>query len=211
MLASRHIPWATAAVACFAGAVALVAVPDRAPRPVAVQKVPARARPVPPRPAATPTSSPYVIRRVLDTGGPIAYGRWFWDEKGVPDGPVVVTVDTAAEVLSVFRAGFEIGTTAVIYGADQKPTPLGVFPVLQKDADHISNLYDAPMPFMLRLTNDGVSIHGSKISADYATHGCIGVPLAFARKLFAAVKLGDKVVVTRGETLAQGQAVGAIR
>lgn len=217
MLPTRTLAWGLAALACAAGAAMLVAVTSPAPRPVAVQPVPApaaRAHPPAPRTSAArpaPARTPYVIRRVLDTGGPIAYGKWFWDEAGVPAGPVVITIDTAAEVLSIFRAGYEIGTTAVIYGADQKPTPLGVFPIIQKDADHVSNLYHAPMPYMLRLTNDGVSIHGSKIDASYATHGCIGVPLAFARKLFAATKLGDTVIVTRGETLAQGQAVGAVK
>ena len=74
----------------------------------------------------------------------------------------------------------------------------------QKDADHVSNLYDAPMPYMLRLTNDGVAIHGSDVDIDAATRGCIGVPTAFARKLFAQAKLGDKVIITRGEMLGVG-------
>ncbi len=194
------------------GAGVLVGAPRPSPTTVVTQQVPARiavAHKPAPSPSTRPAAPPYVIRRVLDTGGPIRFGKWFWDDAGVPAGPVVITVDTAAEVLSIFRGGYEIGTTAVIYGADHKPTPLGVFPITQKDAAHVSSLYDAPMPYMLRLTDDGVSIHGSQISADYATHGCIGVPLAFAKKLFAAVKLGDKVVVTRGERLAVGGAVTA--
>ena len=60
------------------------------------------------------------------------------------------------------------------------------------------------MPYMLRLTDDGISIHGSEVGDGYVTHGCIGVPTAFARKLFAAVKLGDTVIVTRGEPHALG-------
>ena len=161
-------------------------------------------------PPITTTPSPTVIRRVLDTHGPIRFGTWFWDEAGVPAGPIVITVDTKASVLSIFRAGYEIGTTAVIYGDDGMPTPLGVFPITQKDAHHVSNLYHAPMPYMQRLTNDGVSIHGSPIAADYATHGCIGVPVDFARKLFGATRIGDRVIVTRGETLSAGEPIKAI-
>jgi lipoprotein-anchoring transpeptidase ErfK/SrfK len=78
---------------------------------------------------------------------------------------------------------------------------VGAFPITQKDADHVSNLYDAPMPYMLRLTNDGVAIHGSNVKWGNATHGCIGVPTAFARKLFSAVKLGDLVIITNGKML----------
>ena len=57
---------------------------------------------------------------------------------------------------------------------------------------------------MLRLTNEGVAIHGSDVQWGNATHGCIGVPTAFARKLFAAVKLGDLVIITQGKMLDTG-------
>ncbi|HWK34977.1 L,D-transpeptidase family protein, partial [Sphingomonas sp.] len=109
-----------------------------------------------------------------------------------------------AQVISVFRAGYEIGTAVILYGADETPTPLGVYPITQKDADHVSNLYDAPMPYMLRMTNDGVSIHGSNVQIGYATHGCVGVPIPFAKILFDNVKLGDRVIVTEGKMIGMG-------
>ncbi|MBI0473982.1 hypothetical protein D9601_01205 [Sphingomonas sp. MA1305] len=140
------------------------------------------------------------IKRVLDIG-PIKFGDYAWDDEGVPDGPLIITVDLAAQTLSVFRDGYEIGAAAILYGTDDKPTPLGTFPITQKDADHVSTLYHAPMPYMLRLTNDGVSIHGTEVAWGYATHGCVGVPTAFAKKLFAVAKLGDRVIVTRGRVL----------
>ena len=73
----------------------------------------------------------------------------------------------------------------------------------------MSNIYNAPMPYMLRLTNDGISIHGSDVGDGYATHGCIGVPRAFAKRIFDAVKLGDRVIVTDGERLDLGQPITA--
>ena len=45
------------------------------------------------------------------------------------------------------------------------------------------------------LTNDGVAIHGSSVREGWATHGCIGVPLDFARLLFAAATKGTEVVI----------------
>lgn len=172
---------------------------------------------IPPRPAPKPVPTPsassppaaYTVKRVLPIDGPLRYGEWHWNEEGAPAGPIVITVDLAARVLSVFRDGHEIGATAIIYGADEKPTPLGVFPVTQKDADHVSNIYGAPMPYMLRMTNDGISIHGAEVTPELMTHGCVGVPTPFARKLFGQVRLGDKVIVTRGETLSVGQAITA--
>ena len=167
--------------------------------------------PAKPTPAAlsTPTPAPenMQVKRILDIG-PIKFGDYAWDTKGVPDGPLIITVDLAAQTLSVFRDGYEIGAAAILYGADEKPTPLGTFPILMKDATHVSRTYDnAPMPYTLRLTGDGVAIHGSKVEWGYATHGCIGVPVAFAKLLFAQAKVGDRVIITRGKTLATGQAI----
>lgn len=152
-----------------------------------------------PAPAA-PATDTLVIKHTLPITEPIKYGQWFWNEEGAPAGaPIVITVDLNARVLSVFRGGYEIGTTAVLLGTQEKPTPLGVFPITQKDAHHMSNLYDAPMPYMMRLTNDGVSIHATNVQNGYASHGCVGVPLPFAQKVFGIAKLGDKVIITRGQ------------
>jgi hypothetical protein len=124
--------------------------------------------------------------------------EYVWYDEGVPAGPVKVVVDIRARTLSVYRSGFEIGRSFITHGSPAKPTPLGLFPVLQKDADHVSNLYDAPMPFMLRLTWDGIAIHGGEIEDDIATRGCIGVPREFAELLFREAKLGTVVRIVPG-------------
>jgi lipoprotein-anchoring transpeptidase ErfK/SrfK len=90
----------------------------------------------------------------------------------------------------------EIGRAAILYGADDKPTPAGTFTILEKKRHHVSNLYGAPMPYMMRLTWDGVAIHGSEVEWGSATHGCVGVPSEFAALLFAAARKGDPVLVT---------------
>lgn len=143
------------------------------------------------------------IRRTLTIKEPIKYGQWFWDETNAPaTGPLIITVDLKARVLSVFRDGVEIGTTAVLLGTQEKPTPTGIFPITQKDAHHVSNLYDAPMPYMMRLTNDGVTIHATHVQNGYASHGCVGVPMDFAKKVFAIAHLGDKVIITNAGKIA---------
>ncbi|MFM5907818.1 MAG: L,D-transpeptidase family protein [Novosphingobium sp.] len=172
-----------------------------APKAAAAPKV-AAAAPAPPK------DERFVIKRVLPIKGAIKYGDWHWDEAGVPDGPLVITVDLEARVLSVFRNGYEIAATAVLLGTTEKPTPLGIFPVKWKKADHHSRTYDnAPMPFTMNLTDDGVSIHGTKVENGYASHGCVGVPTPFAEKLFAIAKVGDKVYVTRGKQTGVGQSL----
>jgi lipoprotein-anchoring transpeptidase ErfK/SrfK len=128
----------------------------------------------------------------------MSYGDFRWNERGVPRGRLWVRVDLKAQLLSVFRAGHEIGTAVILYGGDGVATPAGKFPILAKLKDHRSATYDAPMPYTLRLTRDGVSIHASNVRWGYATHGCIGVPEAFAAKLFAAASVGDEVSVVSG-------------
>ncbi|MEY2943322.1 MAG: hypothetical protein RLY97_1336 [Pseudomonadota bacterium] len=159
--------------------------------------------------AATPTVDPELtIQRVLPISDPIRYGEWYWEDADVPaDGALIITVDLDARVLSVFRGGYEIGATAVLLGTQEKPTPTGTFPISQKDAKHVSNLYDAPMPYMMRLTNDGVTIHATTVQNGFASHGCIGVPLEFAQKLFGVTHLGDKVIITRGKQANVGDAL----
>ena len=129
------------------------------------------------------------------------YGDFVWNDRDIPRGQVWVRVDLESQLISVYRAGHEIGTAVILYGADEKETPDGVFPVIAKIKDHKSITYDnAPMPYTLRLTDDGVSIHGSDVRWGRATHGCIGVPIEFAQKLFGQVSKGDEVVIISDRT-----------
>ena len=162
-----------------------------------------------PAPAPVQADPEFVVRRILDIPGPLKMGDYHWNEEGAPaGGAIVITVDLEAQTLSIFRGGYEIGASAILFGRDDKPTPLGAFPITQKKADHVSNLYGSPMPYMMRMTNDGISIHGSdSVAPGFATHGCVAVPVAFARKLFEAAKLGDIVIVTSGKRLNMGEAI----
>lgn len=184
--------------------------PAGAPTPTAPQQAPLKTSsptttPVP----AMPADERFVIKRILPIDGPIRYGDFHWDEAGVAPGPLVITVDLDARVLSVFRGGYEIGATAVLLGTQDKPTPTGLFPITEKQVKHVSNLYDASMPYMQRLTNDGITIHATNVQNGYASHGCIGVPLAFAKKLFGVTAVGDKVYITRGKRVGLGDQIAS--
>ena len=205
-------------LAIAAGAIVFAVARNTPPEPqpalaakIAPAAAPSASAVPPPAPAPEPNPDAYTIKSILPIEGPMKMGEHHWDESAAPaTGTIVITVDLAAQVLSVFRDGHEIGAAAILFGADAKPTPLGVYPITQKSKDHVSNIYHAPMPYMLRLTNDGIAVHASEVADGYMTHGCIGVPLPFAKKLFETAKLGDKVIITRGETLAVGEPVKAI-
>src|SRR5438045_961120 len=135
------------------------------------------------------------VKSLLAVRAPLHFGDYAWNDRSVPDGPTWLRVDLRSQIISVFRAGHEIGTAVIVYGGDNKRTPAGRLHILGKARDHRSSLYDAAMPYTLRLTDDGVSIHGSSVRWGAATHGCIGVPLPFAERLFNATRVGDEVVV----------------
>ena len=144
------------------------------------------------------------VQSILNVRKRMQFGEFVWNDRNVPQGTVWVRVDLKSQILSVFRGGHEIGTSVILYGAEEKETPDGTFPVLAKIKDHRSATYDnAPMPYTLRLTGDGVAIHGSNVRWGAATHGCIGVPVDFAAKLFAEVNKGDQVVIVRDKRAAQ--------
>jgi lipoprotein-anchoring transpeptidase ErfK/SrfK len=135
------------------------------------------------------------IKSLLAVDRPLKFGDFRWNDTAVPAGPTWIRVDLNSQLMSVFRAGHEIGTAIIVYGGDNKETPVGKLHILGKARNHRSSLYDAEMPYTLRLTNDGVSIHGSSVRWGAATHGCIGVPLDFAQRLFDATKVGDDVTI----------------
>jgi len=173
----------------------------RAAAPASPAPAPAPASPtVKAQPAAAVRGLPargFAVKNILAVHRILEPGEFLWKPEGAPAGPLRIVVDLRAQHLYVYRGGVEIGRAFVLYGADNKPTPIGTFSILQKKIDYHSRTYDSPMPFMLRLTNDGVAIHASEVvDGESATHGCIGLPREFASLLFKEAKLGDKVLVT---------------
>jgi hypothetical protein len=141
------------------------------------------------------------IRSLLNIRRHMHFGDSEWNEQGIPAGPVWIRVDLKTQILSVFRSGHEIGSAVILYGTDGHVTPTGAFVIREKKQDGWSRSYDAPMRYMLRLTDTGVAIHASEVERGYATHGCIGIPPGFARRLFAVAKQGDAVAILSANTV----------
>lgn len=101
-------------------------------------------------------------------------------------------------------------------------TPAGEYTILEKTVDKASNAYGnvydaegkrlygketpgdvpeggkfvgAPMPYWMRLTNDGVGHHIGRVPRYPASHGCIRGPRAVVPTVFRKVKLGTPVTV----------------
>jgi len=123
-------------------------------------------------------------------------GEYLWTPERGGAGQLVVVVSLPTQRAHVYRNGVRIGLSTVSTGTATHPTPTGTFEILQKKAMHRSNLYnDAPMPFMQRLTWDGIALHAGKIPGYPASHGCVRLPLAFAELLFGETQRGMLVVI----------------
>lgn len=114
-----------------------------------------------------------------------------------PSGPLHVIVSIDKQRATLFADGTPIASTAVSTGTPSHPTPMGVFTVIQKDRYHVSNLYDAAMPYMQRITWSGSALHEGPLPGYPASHGCVRLTASFAQLLWRATKLGARVIVTR--------------
>lgn len=123
-------------------------------------------------------------------------GEYLWMPEMAPAGPVVLIISLPEQLLHVYRNGVRIGVSTVSTGKAGHETPTGVFSILQKRKEHYSNLYNnAPMPFMQRLTWDGIALHAGNLPGYPASHGCVRLPYDFSQKLYGVTANGMTVVV----------------
>lgn len=115
--------------------------------------------------------------------------------------PIMAIVSLRDQQVTIYDDKGWIMQAPVSSGQRDRETPAGIFTILQKNADHYSNVYDdAFMPHMQRLTWSGIALHGGALPGYPASHGCVRLPFAFAEQLFGATKLGMRVIVSPGAT-----------
>lgn len=130
----------------------------------------------------------------VETATALRPGEFVWQPERSPVGEVEMVVSIPLQRAYVYRGGTLIGVTTVSTGKPGHRTPTGKFDILQKRAKHFSNLYNnAPMPFMQRLTWGGIALHAGHIPGRPASHGCVRLPLEFARNLFSVTRIGASV------------------
>ena len=122
--------------------------------------------------------------------------KYVWSDPANAE-PVTIVVSIPQQRAFVYRGDALVAASAVSTGKIGNDTPTGIYPILQKNEKHRSNLYnDAPMPYMQRLTWGGIALHAGKNPGFPDSHGCVRLPMEFARKLFAITQKGTTVVVT---------------
>src|SRR5215467_281177 len=110
--------------------------------------------------------------------------------------PLMAIVALGEQRVTIYDADGRILRAPVSTGQTGYETPAGIYSVIQKEAEHYSNLYDdASMPFMQRITWSGIALHAGVLPGHPASHGCIRMPHGFAERLFGTTSLGMRVIV----------------
>ena len=131
-----------------------------------------------------------------EEGDALGPGGHRWLDEAPLQGPLYLIISLQRQMVHVYSGDRLIGMASVSTGTKGHRTPVGEFSILQKREWHRSNIYsNAPMPFMQRLTWDGVALHAGHNPGYPASHGCIRLPTAFARKLFSLTQIGTLVRV----------------
>jgi len=149
-----------------------------------------------------------------------------WYDDGGP-GEVSIHINMRTQIAKIHRGSREIGWCYVATGREGHGTPAGNYRVTEKVVDKISNRWGwhedefgeiinpsvrfdrpvprgakfvpAPMPYWMRLTSQGIGIHGGYIPNPGmpASAGCIRLPQDFAPIVYREVKIGTPVTITR--------------
>ena len=146
--------------------------------------------------AATDAASQARVDR-LEAFGPKALrpGQYVW--RDVPAaGPERVVVSLSDQLAYLYRGNTLVAVSTISSGKDEKPSPTGIFSVLDKKPFYRSKKYDnAPMPWMQRIDQYGIALHGGFNPGYPASHGCIRLPVAFAKKLYSVTGVGTPVYI----------------
>jgi lipoprotein-anchoring transpeptidase ErfK/SrfK len=185
--------WAVAA----AGA-ALLAACSSAPRPTAVV-----ASAPPPKPVSalpylwTLGNAPQAHKDMVAEFGKAGLkpGQYYWAST-IPAGETRVIIDRLTQMAYVYRDDDLVGVSTVSTAKQGHITPLGEWTILEKRPFYRSKKYNnAPMPWMERIDEYGIALHGGGTPGYPESHGCIHLPNKFAEKLYGLTKIGTKVVI----------------
>lgn len=84
------------------------------------------------------------------------------------------------------------GPVPITSGRPGFRTPPGTFAVTFHSRDHVSSIYNAPMPYSV-FFNGGIAFHQGSLSE--LSHGCIHLSRSAAREFFGSLVRGDVVQV----------------
>jgi lipoprotein-anchoring transpeptidase ErfK/SrfK len=146
----------------------------------------------------------------------------YWKGEGVK-GPAAIVVDLSDQRAYFYKGDTVVGESRISSGKRGYETPPGEYKVIQKDKDHVSNLYGnfvdaagavvkanvdmskdkvpegatfagSKMPYFLRF-HRGYGLHAGRLPGRPASHGCVRLPRFMAAHFFAHASYGTPVIV----------------
>jgi hypothetical protein len=153
---------------------------------------------------------------------PLPRNEWTWNGDGVLGDPSIL-IDLGTQTATFYKGRQPVGQSPVSTGREGYGTPTGDFKVIQKNKNHVSNLYGdyvdsagnvvksnvgvnrdrrppgavfrgAPMPFFMRI-HGAVGMHAGYLPGYPASHGCIRFPRGAAQRFFENAPVGTPVRV----------------
>jgi hypothetical protein len=122
-------------------------------------------------------------------------GQYLWRDDPARGEPRVV-ISLGDQLAFLYRGDSLVAVSSISSGNSKKPTPKGIFPILEKQRFHRSLKYEnAPMPFMQRFDKYGTALHGGHLPGYPASHGCIRLPGEFAARLYQVTEVGTPVLI----------------
>jgi ankyrin repeat protein len=109
-----------------------------------------------------------------------------------------ILVSLAEQTAALYVDGKLRLKTRVSTGRQGFETPPGKYVITNKHREWTSTLYDARMPYFLRLNAGAIGLHEGVVPRRPASHGCIRLPRGTARRLFASTRVGDPVTIVKG-------------
>ncbi len=150
-------------------------------------------------PAASAAAQSRASDTMLPTEDTLKPGQFVWYphyERVSTGASVSIIVSLPKQRAYIYQGGQLIAVSTVSTGSGGRETPTGEYTILEKKTFHRSNLYsNAPMPYMQRLTWDGIALHAGHLPGYPASHGCIRLPKEFARQLYEITQMGGQVSV----------------
>ena len=126
----------------------------------------------------------------------LAPGDFVWAEQVPAEGDAKIIIDLLTQTAYAYRGDVLVGAASVSSAKTGMVTPLGFWKVLEKRKEYRSKKYNnASMPFMQRIDEYGIALHGGVNPGFPASHGCVRMPMKFAEKLFGLTKVGTEVII----------------
>jgi hypothetical protein len=123
-------------------------------------------------------------------------GQFLWRDMPGAIGNERVVISLSDQLAYLYRGDTLVAVSTISSGKDAKPTPTGIFSVLDKRPMYRSKKYDnAPMPWMQRIDRFGVALHAGYNPGVPASHGCVRLPAGFAKKLYSVTDVGTPVYI----------------